>query len=100
MKFLVGAVTCLLDDKNHLILHPTHLGLVKSQATFTFVFDSIKQCLVASRTTGTFTQEQYHEAIAKCRMASEPIFKYYRQLFAQKMGKTLAAADEQQEQTS
>lgn len=99
MKFLVGAVTCLLDDKNNLILHPTHLGLVKSQATFTFVFDSNKQCLVASRTTGTFTEEQYHEAIAKSRIASERIFKYYRQLIAQKMGKTLATA-EQEEQTS
>ncbi|GLH16465.1 Exosome complex exonuclease RRP46 [Gryllus bimaculatus] len=51
-----------------------------SKASLTFVFDSAKKNLVASHTSGVFSQEQYHESLLKCRQASCEIFEFYRSL--------------------
>jgi hypothetical protein len=51
-----------------------------SKASLTFVFDSIKKNIIASHTTGRFTQFQYQESLLKCRNVSDKIFSFYRDI--------------------
>ncbi|KAK7788565.1 hypothetical protein R5R35_000155 [Gryllus longicercus] len=79
MKFLVAAVSCMISEDD-IILDPSDKDLMGSKASLTFVFDSAKKNLVASHTSGVFSQEQYHESLLKCRQASCEIFEFYRSL--------------------
>jgi hypothetical protein len=44
------------------------------------VFDSIKKSIVASHTTGRFSQTQYQECVLKCKNVSDKIFHFYREV--------------------
>ncbi|XP_044730272.1 exosome complex component RRP46 [Chrysoperla carnea] len=98
MRFLVAAVTCILDKKQQFSLISSSHQLQQQfydeypMATFTFVFENINYNIVASHTTGTFTDEQYTEAVHRCKLASEKIFEFYRNIvckYAKKIGKRM-----------
>nr|CAD7448896.1 unnamed protein product [Timema bartmani] len=56
------------------------LDCLDSKATLMFVFDNVKKNIVASHTTGTFSQTQFQESLLKCREASSQIFTYYKDM--------------------
>lgn len=78
MKYLVGGVSCMLDDKGEIIVEPSRLEFENAVATFSFVFDSAKGDIVASHTTGIFAVEKYMEAIKLCRDSSAKVFAHYK----------------------
>lgn len=78
MKYLFGAVSCMLDADNNIIVEPEFLKLENAVATFTFVFDSCKGEIIASQTTGTFTKEQFCKAVSLSRTASARVFTHYK----------------------
>ncbi|XP_069672682.1 exosome complex component RRP46 [Periplaneta americana] len=80
MKFLVAAVSCMIDNEDKIVIDPTDKQLKDSKASLTFVFDSYKKNIVASHTTGIFTQAQYHESLLKCKDVSDKIFQFYRDI--------------------
>nr|CAD7570221.1 unnamed protein product [Timema californicum] len=80
MKFLVAAVSCMIDQQDNIILDPDNKQLLDSKATLMFVFDIVKKNIVACHTTGTFSQTQFQESLLKCREASSQIFTYYKDM--------------------
>ncbi|KAI5748405.1 hypothetical protein M8J77_025182 [Diaphorina citri] len=80
MRYILAAVSCIINDKNEVILDANQIQSNKSHASMTFVFDSQKKHLVTSQTGGNFSQNQYEECLIRCREASEHIFKYYKQV--------------------
>lgn len=80
MKFLVAAVSCMIDEDGHIILDPDRKQLQDSCGILTFVFESSSSSVVASHTEGLFNEEQYEEALIKCRITAVHIFKYYREV--------------------
>lgn len=59
-------------------LDPGLLELKDAKAVFVFVFDSNEGQIVASHTTGTFSVNQFKQALKLCKGASTEIFEYYR----------------------
>lgn len=91
MKFLTAGVTCLLSTDGEFILDPS-LEDKNTVATFTFVFENVNYNIVASHTTGAFSDEQYGEAVEKCKDGSVKIFEFYRNIvakYAKKLNSTL-----------
>lgn len=84
MRFLIGAVCCVLDDKGDLHIDPGSIVMENAKATFEFVFDNIAGNVVTSYTSGSFSVEQYETALNRCRSASTHIFLYYRDIVAKK----------------
>lgn len=84
MKFLVAAVCCAIDETGEFHLDPTQLQIKRSKATFELVFDNIEGRLIASHTTGSFTLDQYKQAVTTCRTASEKVFDFYREAICKK----------------
>ncbi|XP_023712969.1 exosome complex component RRP46 [Cryptotermes secundus] len=80
MKFLVAAVSCMIDHEDNILIDPNSKQLKGSKASLTFVFDSIKKNIMACHTTGRFTQLQYEESLLKCRNGSDKIFSFYREI--------------------
>lgn len=78
MKFLVAAVSCMIDHEDKTLIDPDFKQLKNSRATLTFVFDSVKKSVVASHTSGRFNQTQYQECILQCKNVSDKIFSFYR----------------------
>ncbi|XP_022907286.2 exosome complex component RRP46 [Onthophagus taurus] len=78
MKFLIGAVSCAINEDNIIKLEPPALEWENSKAGFLFVFDSFEGRIVASHTTGSFSVNQFKEALKTCRDASGAVFKYFR----------------------
>ncbi|GFG28351.1 hypothetical protein Cfor_09096, partial [Coptotermes formosanus] len=80
MKFLVAAVSCMIDHEDKTLIDPDTKQLKGSKATLTFVFDSINKSIVASHTTGRFNQTQYQECVLRCKNVSDKIFSFYRDI--------------------
>lgn len=91
MKFLIAAVHCALDFDGILHLDPAiskqfilnknyKLRSNKFKATFTFVFDNVKQEVIGVHTDGKFSIQNYNEAVKICREASKNIFEFYKKM--------------------
>lgn len=79
MKYLVGAVNCIINKYGELIVDPDYRQSYKSLAQMTFVFENVHRNAIAVHTTGKFTKGQYNDAIILCREASKFIFNFYRE---------------------
>lgn len=79
MKFLIGAVHCIVDENNELILDPTLRQSAGAVAHFTFVFDSVHQSTVALHTSGKHTIGQYNDALFRCKEACRLVFEFYKE---------------------
>ncbi|PSN31799.1 Exosome complex component RRP46 [Blattella germanica] len=66
MKFLVAAVGCMIDQDDKILIDPNNKQL--------------KRSIVASHTSGSFTQTQYQECLLRCKDVSGKIFTFYRDL--------------------
>lgn len=78
MKFLVGAVHCIVDANSDIILDPNHRQSTEAVAHFTFVFDSVNKSTVALHTSGKYTIGQYNDALVRCKEASHLVFQFYK----------------------
>lgn len=79
MKFLVGAVHCVVDANSDIILDPNHRQSAEAVAHFTFVFDSVQKSTVALHTSGKYTIGQYNEALVRCKEACYLVFQFYKE---------------------
>jgi exosome complex RNA-binding protein Rrp42 (RNase PH superfamily) len=59
MKFLVAAVTCVIDDKEEVILDPTSKQEKNATALLTFVFDNKDFNVVTVNTKGSYSSKQF-----------------------------------------
>lgn len=78
MKFLVGAVHCIVDANSEIVLDPTLRQSVEAIAHFTFVFDSVKKSMVGVHTSGKFSIGQYNDALVRCKEACHLVFQFYK----------------------
>lgn len=76
MYALVAGVHCAIMADNQIVIDPYQCE--QSVASLTFVFDSVNFNVITCHTSGSFTIEQYHLALAKCKHASKTIFNFYR----------------------
>lgn len=79
MRFLVGAVHCIVDANSDIILDPNHRQSNEAVAHFTFVFDSVNKSTVALHTSGKYTIGQYNDALVRCKEASYLVFQFYKE---------------------
>lgn len=79
LNSLVASVSCCLNSKSEILLDPTLQEISESKASFTFCFNTnVSDSLIASKTTGSFSQNDYFNAVSVCQKASEKIFEFYR----------------------
>lgn len=76
MKFMFGAVTCFLTEDDELHLMPPINNAVK--ASFVFVFENVKERILASHTKGQYSKEQYEEALNLSKEQSKNIFLFFK----------------------
>lgn len=82
---MFAAVTCFLTKEEELTLS-TSLSEKDIKATFIFVFDNCNGNILASHTEGSFSKEQFEEAIDISKNQTTTIFKFYSQvLLTQKL---------------
>ncbi|CAK9814023.1 Exosome complex component RRP46 [Anthophora quadrimaculata] len=81
MKFTIAAVSCMIEENtDNFILDPDITKLQDAKAEFTFAFDSMKKDMICCHTAGCFTEEEFLEAMNKCKEASQHVFDFYRSL--------------------
>lgn len=78
MKFLIGAVHCIVTEDGQIILDPDYRQTQTSVAQLTFVYDSVDKNTVAIHTSGRYTIGQYNDALVMCREASDIVFSFYK----------------------
>ncbi|KAG4075708.1 hypothetical protein HA402_003533 [Bradysia odoriphaga] len=79
MKFLIGAVHCIVDANSDIILDPNTRQSAEAVAHFTFVFDSVQKSTVALHTSGKYTIGQYNDALIRCKEACHLVFQFYKE---------------------
>lgn len=52
----------------------------ETKAMFVFVFDSTEKRIIASHTKGSFTKEQFEEAVELSKEGCEDRFTYYKKV--------------------
>lgn len=87
MQFMVGAVTCIIDENNEFIIEPNHLEIEKAKAIFHIAYNGANGHVATSSTKGVFSKEQYMEAVNLCRKASSRIFAHYKEIIKSKIVK-------------
>ncbi|XP_045453121.1 exosome complex component RRP46 [Melitaea cinxia] len=80
MRHMVAAVSCAVDDVGNLVLEPNYQQVQNSKALLNFVFESREKNLVTGFTEGSFSEDTYEEALARCRLASDVVFDFYRDI--------------------
>ncbi|XP_018568929.1 exosome complex component RRP46 [Anoplophora glabripennis] len=79
MKFMFGAVSCFLTEDNEFhLIPPINDSSVK--ASFIFVFENVKERILASHTEGSFTKEQYEEAFNLSKQQSKNVFLFFKKI--------------------
>lgn len=77
MKFIFVAVSCFLNkDEEFTLVPPLNEDDVK--AMFVLVFNNTTGSIVASHTEGSFSTEQYMEALRLSKDESEKLFKFIK----------------------
>ncbi|KAJ3649240.1 hypothetical protein Zmor_020993 [Zophobas morio] len=77
MKCMYAAVTCFLDRSDSIVLIPP-ADEREIKGSFMFVFDSVEKTILASHTEGSFSIDQYKDALSLCREESTNIFNFFK----------------------
>lgn len=85
MQFMIGAVSCIIDEKDTFIIEPNHLEIEKAKAIFHIAFNGANGNVSTSSTKGIFSKDQYMEAVKLCRKASSRIFAHYKEIIKSKI---------------
>ncbi|XP_026330597.1 exosome complex component RRP46 [Hyposmocoma kahamanoa] len=80
MHHVFAATMCAIDVSGNIVLDPSHEEIEKARAVMNFVFESREKSLVTVFTEGSFSEAAYREALEQCRLASELIFAFYRDI--------------------
>ncbi|CAH2094843.1 unnamed protein product [Euphydryas editha] len=80
MRHMVAAISCAVNEVGNLVLEPSYEQVQSSRALLHFVFESREKNLVTGFTEGSFSEDTYEEALARCRLASELVFDFYRDI--------------------
>ncbi|XP_047536863.1 exosome complex component RRP46 isoform X2 [Vanessa atalanta] len=83
MRHMVAAVCCAVSEEGNLVLEPSYTQVQSATALLYFVFDSRERNLVTGFTEGSFSENTYEEALARCRLASDVVFDFYRDIVKQ-----------------
>lgn len=91
----MAAVHCIIDDNDRIIIDPDFISddtlafsrvqkpkrhSTNCKADFTFVFESLKESVISTHTNGSFTIQQFNQALALSRQASRKVFEFYTDL--------------------
>lgn len=87
MQFLVAGICSCFDEEGVFHLDPGPLLKGKAKATFDFVFENLEGRVVASHTTGSYTESQLQTAISSCRNGSIKIFDFFKEVISKKLKK-------------
>ncbi|XP_066155731.1 exosome complex component RRP46 [Euwallacea fornicatus] len=77
MKFIFGAVSVYLNKAEEFTFSPP-ISENDLKATFVFVFNNTSGKIVASHTEGSFTAEQFKEALSLCKKQSIGVFQFIK----------------------
>ncbi|KAJ0173459.1 hypothetical protein K1T71_010608 [Dendrolimus kikuchii] len=83
MRCVFAAVTCVVDEQGDIVLGPSKEQLDTARAVLNFVFDSRDKSLMTGFTEGSFSEDTYKEAMERCRVASDLVFAFYRDIVKQ-----------------
>ncbi len=89
MKYMVAAVSCMVDSDGCIILDPSIKQETTAVAHMTFAFDSKDYNIVTSTAKGTYTDQLYHQCLLSCKQASKEIHQFYRDSIKKKLEKAL-----------
>lgn len=85
MKCTVAAVRCVITESgNKILVDPSAKdvaggdGQMEARAEFTFVFDSVERKAVSCHCTGRYSPEEFQEAMAAAKTASQEVFEFYK----------------------
>ncbi|XP_075217157.1 exosome complex component Rrp46 [Lycorma delicatula] len=78
MKYVVAAVSCMVDDQDNIVVDPDHIKLQNNKGIMTFAFENSNYKVVSSHTDGVITQVQYQQGLLRCKLASQFLFDYFR----------------------
>ncbi|GAB1602935.1 exosome complex component RRP46-like [Argonauta hians] len=88
MKFLMAAVYCVFTENNQLILDPTIKEETSAPISMMFVFDGASKSTLAIHTSGLFDKTQFNQALLACRVASDEIFTFYKEIMEKNFSKS------------
>lgn len=83
MKCTVAAVRCVITEEGKILVDPSEKDvagddLAVARAEFTFVFDSVERKSVSCHCTGRYSPEEFQDAMAVARTASQEVFEFYK----------------------
>eukprot|EP00092_Neocalanus_flemingeri_P008252 GFUD01008898.1.p1 GENE.GFUD01008898.1~~GFUD01008898.1.p1 ORF type:complete len:229 (-),score=60.50 GFUD01008898.1:84-770(-) len=91
MKFLVAAVTMVVNKDGSILCDPTQKQMSQSAASLLFVFSNRQECgvpgLVTSHTEGVVDQIKLQECLSAASIASQSLFQFYKKTIAKKFSK-------------
>ncbi|XP_072389702.1 exosome complex component RRP46 [Diabrotica undecimpunctata] len=77
MKFMFAAITCYLNANDELTLSPP-ISDKEIKSRFLFAFDSCEGRILASHTKGSFSEDQFDEALRLSKEGSENVFNFFK----------------------
>ncbi|EFA07181.2 exosome complex component RRP46 [Tribolium castaneum] len=77
MKCMFAAVTCFIHKDESLVFTPP-INEDQVKAMFMFVFDSVEKSIIASHTDGSFSVEQYKDALSLCKEECANMFDFFK----------------------
>lgn len=89
MKYMIAAVSCVIDEHGQTFLDPTLQQEAEAIATFCFAFNSTDLNTVSLTTKGSYTNEQFQSCLLLCKEASKTIFQFYTESMKRKLCKEL-----------
>uniref|UniRef100_A0A1B6KD59 Uncharacterized protein n=1 Tax=Graphocephala atropunctata TaxID=36148 RepID=A0A1B6KD59_9HEMI len=78
MRYLVAAVSCMVDAEGAVVIDPDSKKLEEAQGTMTFVFDNSQLDVIGLHTNGMISETQHEEALRQCKLCADQLFVYFR----------------------
>ncbi|KAF0395316.1 ribosomal protein S5 domain 2-like protein [Gigaspora margarita] len=78
MKDIAVAVACIVNKDGNILIDPELREIGKAQSYHTFAFSKTSFGLLFCESTGLFTEEQYFECYAICKIAAQEIIDKIR----------------------
>ena len=89
MKFLMAAVSCIIDEDGQVILDPSRKQENSAAASLTFVFENHDNGVITVSAKGIYSVEQFNTCQSLCKEAAFHVFEFYRESVKKKLCKAL-----------
>ncbi|KAJ3092713.1 Exosome component 5 [Quaeritorhiza haematococci] len=87
MKSLVASVTCMVDQDGELVLDPTLNEMENARSVHFFAFDNVNDGVIASQSTGIFSEDEYFACHDLCKLAVEKVHLFMRMAIERRLAK-------------